>query len=167
MSSTMRKAPILGKLRVAALFFAASTGCDGGNSSGSGNGDMEVRLDLLGSSCTSADTFKAAQTAMLSSCGGGGPRQCHGTSPYSGNLDLTTANAYHSLVGVAASIAPSKLRVKPQDPDGSFLVQKLTDKLQASEGQPMPLGEGILWHAPDPTALAVLRCWITLGAPNN
>jgi hypothetical protein len=122
--------------------------------------------DLAGSPCTSADTFQAAQKAMLSSCGGA-PRTCHVDSPYSGSLDLKTSDAYASLVGVPAAIAPGKLRVKPLDPDGSFLVQKLTDMLQASEGQPMPLGEGIKWHPPDPTALTVLRCWIALGAANN
>jgi hypothetical protein len=166
-TSTIWRTPLLAKALVALLFSACNGGPQGLQGDG-GDMDMMRRLDLAGSPCTSADTFTAAQKAMLSSCSsGGGPRACHDSSPFSGDLDLTTAHAYASLVGVAASIAPTKLRVKPQDPDDSFLIQKLTDNLQGSEGQPMPLGEGIKWRAPDPTALSTLRCWIALGAQNN
>jgi hypothetical protein len=161
MSWKTSTAPILAEMLVAFLFSACM-----GVSEGPQGADMQVRHDLTGSPCTSADTFKAAQAAMLSSCGNG-PRQCHTTSPYANNLDLTTADAYANLVGITAVDAPTKLRVKPQDPDGSFLVQKLTNNLQASEGQPMPIGEAIMWRPPDPTALNVLKCWITLGALNN
>jgi hypothetical protein len=145
---TPTRAPILAQLVVAFLFPA----CGMGSTADNNHSPADLGApDLAGSPCTSADTFQAAQKAMLSSCGGA-PRTCHVDSPYSGSLDLKTSDAYASLVGVAGR---------------SFLVQKLTDMLQASEGQPMPLGEGIKWHPPDPTALTVLRCWIALGAANN
>ena len=123
--------------------------------------------DIAGSHCTGNDTFHAAQAAMLNSCGGGGPFNCHSRAPFGGNLDLTSANAYASLVNVHASIAPNKLRVKPGDPDNSFLVQKLTNKQAKNEGGPMPQGEGIQWQPPSPDKLNTLRCWILRGAPND
>lgn len=160
---THRPTPF-GKVLFAALLAACNATT--GNLPDQGVVDAAVHLDLVGSGCSGTETFRAAQTAMLSSCGGG-PRSCHQSSPFAGNLDLTTANAYASLVGVPASIASTKLRVRPQDPGGSFLMQKLTNMQAQNEGLPMPQGEGILWHLPDPTALSVLRCWITVGAPNN
>jgi hypothetical protein len=60
-----------------------------------------------------------------------------------------------------------KQRVAPGDPLGSFLTQKLTNKQGPTEGAPMPQGEGILWHPPDPENLRKLECWILEGAPNN
>ena len=123
--------------------------------------------DLAQANCQGNETFKAAQAAMLGSCGGFGPMACHSRSPFGGDLDLTPANAYATLVNVRAALAPAKLRVKPGDPDASFLVQKLTNMQAQGEGNPMPQGEGIQWRAPDPAKLNVLRCWIARGAPND
>jgi hypothetical protein len=121
--------------------------------------------DLAGLNCQGNETFQAARAAMLNSCGG--YPSCHMQAIFAGNLDLTDAHAYQDLVNAAASIAPAKLRVKPGDPDGSFLVQKLTNTLGNNEGGPMPRNEGIPWRAPDPAKLSVLKCWIAQGAKNN
>jgi hypothetical protein len=121
--------------------------------------------DLAGLHCQGNETFQAARAAMLATCGGF--PSCHMASPFAGTLDLTAAHAYQDLVDVAASIAPTKRRVKPGDPDGSFLVQKLTDTQGADEGAPMPRGEAIRWQPPDPAKLAILKCWIAAGAQNN
>jgi hypothetical protein len=124
-------------------------------------------FDLGPLNCTGNETFTAAQQAMLSSCGAVGSLGCHGRAPFSGRLDLTTANAYSSLVNVASDIAPNKLRVKPGDPNNSFLVEKLTNTQGAYEGDPMPQTDTGQWLVPAQDKLNVLRCWIQRGAPNN
>ena len=92
---------------------------------------------------------------------------CHGSAPYAGLLQFDGLHDYMYLVNIAAQIAPWKLRVKPGDPDASFLVQKLTNTQAPAEGSPMPQGEGIKWRAPDPATLKTLKCWIANGARNN
>src|SRR2546430_158643 len=78
---------------------------------GTGDGGALTQPDLAGSApCKGVVTFQAARTAMLSSCGGVGPMSCHGRAEFGAGLDLTAANAYKNLVGVAATMAPGKLR---------------------------------------------------------
>jgi hypothetical protein len=47
--------------------------------------------------------------------------------------------AYDELVGHAAEARLGALRVKPGDPAASFLVDKLTGRLNHDEGKRMPL----------------------------
>ncbi len=89
---------------------------------------------------------------------------CHGAGA-AGGLTLTQISAYASLVGVPATNEAAKvrglLRVAPGDPDGSFLLQKLTGTLAPDEGEPMPwVGEAL----PDEKIDLVWR-WIAAGAP--
>jgi hypothetical protein len=125
------------------------------------------QFDLGPLSCNGNETFMAAQQAMLSSCSGFGPMSCHMRAPFAGGLDLTMAHAYASLVNVPANGAPGKVRVRPSDPDNSFLVEKLTNTMGPNEGDPMPKGEAITWRPPAPDKLNILRCWISRGAPND
>jgi hypothetical protein len=136
----------------------------GGGGGGSGGGHV---IQDAGVSCDGGETFTQAQSLMLSSCSSGPIMNCHTRSPYDGNLNLNAAAAYGSLVNVPGYAAPSKLRVVPGDPLGSFLVQKLTNTQGVIEGGPMPQGEGIIWQPPDPEHLRVLECWILEGAQNN
>ena len=134
---------------------AGSSGVGGGaGSAGAGGGGA---------------SFAAVQAVFAAHGCTGGFLPCHGTSPFDGALDLTAPNAYASLVSVPADIAPTKLRVKPGDAAGSFLMQKLTNNLAAdmSEGSPMPQGEAIPWNAIKlpPSDLAVIAAWINAGAP--
>jgi len=149
--------------------------------SGDAQGDHRPVVDGgstdLPAGCQGNETFKAAQQAMLSSCSGGPGilgRSCHMGGPdgsvlatLGAGLNLDSTVAYGNLVGVHAVGAPSKLRVQPAAPSESFLVQKLTNQLLASEGVPMPKGEAIQWQPPDPAKLRVLTCWIARGAPND
>jgi hypothetical protein len=149
--------------------------------SGDAPGDRRPVADAGGADlpagCQGNETFKAAQQAMLSSCSGGPGilgRSCHMGGPdgsvlatLGAGLNLDSTVAYGNLVGVHAVGAPSKLRVQPSAPSESFLVQKLTNQLLASEGLPMPKGEAIQWQPPDPAKLRVLTCWIARGAPND
>jgi hypothetical protein len=159
---------------IAALWVSACSapGPGDGGTGGAGGGDAVSCSDAgypTVVACDGGETFKAAQTAMLAGCGGGGLFSCHDPAPYQGNLDLSPAHQYTSLVGVPATYAPAKPRVRPCDVLGSFLVQKLTDtqNTDAGEREPMPKGEAIQWRPPDPERLRVLECWIQRGAPND
>jgi hypothetical protein len=85
--------------------------------------------------------------------------QCHVGANAPQGLRLDAANSYSSLVGVPSSEQPSILRVKPGDPGGSYLVQKIEGR--AAVGARMPLGQPAL---SDETIQAI-RQWITNGAP--
>src|SRR5262249_35101652 len=138
---------------------------DGGIDAGAGGG---IPTNDAGVTCTGAETFTVVDALMLSGCTGFGPFSCHGRMPLGAELDLTAGQHYSSLVNVWSTTSPSKLRVKPGDPLGSFLVQKLTGNLTSSEGGPMPEPvEGIHWQPPDPESLRQLECWILLGAQDN
>lgn len=87
--------------------------------------------------------------------------KCHIGASAPEGLQLDAAHAYDDLVDVPSTEVPSLLRVKPGDPDNSYLVQKI-EGAPGIEGSQMPLGE-----TPLPAAtIAAIRQWITDGAPN-
>jgi hypothetical protein len=83
---------------------------------------------------------------------------CHagGSAPQGLRLDAT--NSYALLVGVPSTEVPAILRVKPGDPDNSYLIQKLEG--HASVGAQMPFGGPPLAAE----TIAVIRQWILDGA---
>lgn len=84
---------------------------------------------------------------------------CHvgGSAPE--GLRLDAANSYSLLVGVPSTEVPSLMRVKPGDPDNSYIIQKLEG--HAAVGAQMPLGGPYLTTS----TIAFIRQWITDGAP--
>lgn len=83
---------------------------------------------------------------------------CHsGSSPPQG-LKLDAANSFANLVNVASHEVPSLKRVKPGDPDHSYLVQKIEGT--AAVGSRMPLNGTPL----SADQIALIRRWITEGA---
>ncbi len=84
---------------------------------------------------------------------------CHVGAAAPQGLRLDEANAFALLVGIASAEVPGLLRVKPNDPDLSYLVQKLEGT--AAAGGQMPLnGPPFLPQA----TIDVIRQWITDGA---
>jgi hypothetical protein len=166
---------------VSALSLSCSGSLFGGANDGSASGDGPASViddsgparedgpgDFGIAPCAAMPTFQHdVMGGPLSGCGG---ENCH-QQPLNqaGGLDLRPAQAYASLVNVAATIASAKVRVKPGDPDHSFLWQKLTDQLDTSEGSamPRPPATGGNWTELPEDKLAILRCWIAGGAPNN
>ena len=74
-------------------------------------------------------------------------------------MNLSTADAsFAALVGVASLEVPSLSRVLANDPDNSYLIQKLEGT--AAVGARMPLGGAAL----DPAVIANIRTWISNGA---
>jgi hypothetical protein len=87
--------------------------------------------------------------------------KCHIGASAPEGLQLDAAHSYNLLVGVPSAEEPSLLRVKPSDPDNSYMVRKIEGASGILGGQ-MPLGETPL---PQGTIDAI-RQWITNGAPN-
>ncbi len=83
---------------------------------------------------------------------------CHNTATAPQGLVLDSANSYAHLVNVASKEVPSLKRVKPGDPDNSYLVQKVEGT--AAVGERMPLGRPPLTAA----QIALIRRWISEGA---
>src|SRR6266481_7202284 len=86
---------------------------------------------------------------------------CHIGASAPEGLQLDAAHSYNLLVGVPSAEEPSLLRVKPGDPDNSYMVHKI-EGLNGITGGQMPLGETPLPQA----TIDAIRQWITNGAPN-
>jgi Bacterial Ig-like domain len=87
--------------------------------------------------------------------------KCHIGASAPEGLQLDAGHSYNLLVGVPSSEQPNLLRVKPGDPDDSYLVHKIEGQPGISGGQ-MPLGETPLPQA----TIDAIRQWITDGAPS-
>lgn len=87
--------------------------------------------------------------------------KCHIGASAPEGLQLDAGHSNNLLVGVASVEQPNLLRVKPGDPDNSYLVHKI-EGLSGITGGVMPLGETPLPQA----TIDVIRQWITAGAPN-
>jgi hypothetical protein len=86
---------------------------------------------------------------------------CHIGASAPEGLQLDAAHSYNLLVGVPSNEQPNLLRVKPGDPDDSYMVHKI-EGLPGIDGGQMPLGETLLPQA----TIDAIRQWITNGAPN-
>jgi len=106
------------------------------------------------------DIFESADSAGRSACTG-----CHtnvGRNP-SGQLNLLHDLAYDQIVNVSSTQQPGVPRVKPGDPDGSYLVRKLQGTAGIN-GRRMPFnGPPYLTDG----QMLILRRWIEIGAPRN
>jgi hypothetical protein len=90
---------------------------------------------------------------------------CHaGAAPQLGQ-NLSSGNAYASIVNVPSQEVPTLARVEPGAPDASYLVNKIEGTAAAVGGVDtrMPLGQGALPAAD----IDLIRAWIAAGAPNN
>ncbi len=86
---------------------------------------------------------------------------CHSGASAPHGLRLDGGNSYALLVGVPSDEQPSILRVKPNDPNTSYLVQKIQGT--AASGERMPAGMPALPQA----TIDTIRQWITNGATND
>ena len=83
---------------------------------------------------------------------------CHNTSSAPHGLILAEGHSYDLLVNVASQEVPSLKRVKPGDPNNSYLVQKVEGT--AAVGGRMPLNRDPLTA----DQIALIRQWISDGA---
>src|ERR1700730_7392608 len=94
----------------------------------------------------------------------GGCGACHtgGGASLPASMDLTPANIYASIVGVASVEQPTLKRVNPGNPDTSYVVLKL-EGAAGITGARMPFGGPYL----DQATIDQVRAWVTAGAQNN
>lgn len=86
---------------------------------------------------------------------------CHSATSGAGELVLEGTRPYADLVGRPSLASKSSLlRVKPGDPDMSFLIRKLEGNLATGEGDPMPHRGGVL----PASRVRFIRHWIEDGA---
>jgi hypothetical protein len=138
---------------------AILSGCGGGGG-GYGNNNNTPPPTSTTPPPASGNTmtlFQQVQANVLTpNCTG-----CHVGANAPQGLRLDAANSYAMLVNVASTEMPTLLRVKPGDPDNSWLVQKIDGR--ATIGGRMPLG-----RAPLPQAsIDLVRSWIAAGATMN
>ena len=144
---------LTGTLCLSAVAGLMITGCAGSGKGLDANGQPLVPGGSRGNVPLTAD-FESIQanifTPICSVChvGGGAPQ----------GLRLDAADSYNLLVAVPSTEAPAILRVKPGDPDNSYIIQKLEG--HAAVGAQMPFGGPYLSAA----TIAFVREWITNGA---
>jgi hypothetical protein len=94
---------------------------------------------------------------------------CHGGPLPKGGLKMSGDAEYDSLVNTPSLEADGVLRVKPRDPDHSYLLAKLmgTQKALGGTGERMPAGEALIPPPLPPEQVDLFRRWIAAGAPNN
>jgi hypothetical protein len=106
------------------------------------------------------NVFETTDSAGRTSC-----VTCHtdvGRTP-AGGLILLHDRAYDQLVNVESTEVPSLKRVKPGDPDNSYMVHKI-------EGRPGIVGRRMPFNGPPYLTdgqILIMRRWIEEGAPRN
>jgi len=87
---------------------------------------------------------------------------CHLTGEEVGGLVLLPDRTLATTVGIAAQEASGHLRIKPGDPDGSYLLAKIEGRhiAQGGSGGRMPFANAPLSAA----EIAMVRTWIAQGA---
>ena len=113
-------------------------------------------------------TFASIQSEVFETTDSSGRTaciRCHtnvGRNPSAG-LNLTHDVAYDQLVNVPSRNKPGAIRVVANDPENSYLIQKL-------EGRPGIVGNRMPNGGPPDLSegqMLILKRWIEIGAPRN
>jgi len=123
------------------------------------NGAIRGQVTASTTPPPAAPTLTQLKSTAFTVCGG-----CHtgGGSSLPSSMDLTPAHIYASIVNVASVEQPALKRIKPGDPNNSYVVQKLEGAAGIS-GVRMPFGGPYL----DQATIDQVRAWVTAGAQNN
>jgi len=81
-----------------------------------------------------------------------------------GVQNLTAGHTFASIVGVASIEKPTLLRIKPNDPTNSYLIQKITGGAGLTQ---MPLGCPTSQPCLDQATIDQVKAWVSAGALNN
>ena len=100
-------------------------------------------------------------------CSGGPEQKCHGDG--AGGLWLrfdvggpgSERGDVGDVIGVPSTERPELWRVRPFDPERSYLMLKVAGDA-GIDGDVMPVGNG-----PDPRIVSLVRAWIEAGAPTR
>lgn len=121
---------------------------------GGGSGSAEITVAAVSFS-------QHVQPVFTNNCALSG---CHaGSSPAQG-MNLSAGQAYGNIVNVPSNES-SLFRIKPSEPDLSYLIHKIqgTQGSVGGSGSQMPLGGTALSQE----TIDMLRAWVAKGAPNN
>jgi hypothetical protein len=140
---------------VAVLAAACAAGC-AGNGEGLDQNGQPISAGGGSGGPITADFQSIQDNVFTPICS-----KCHIGASAPEGLQLDAAHSYNLLVDVPSVEEPTLLRVKPGDPDDSYMVHKI-EGLAGIEGGQMPLGETPLPQA----TIDAIRQWITNGAPN-
>jgi len=140
------------------------TGCAGSGGGGGGTSPPACKSKVPGNPVS----FRAnIQPIFDRSCALAG---CHTPPTLNGGQDLTAGRSYGQTVRARSQQQPKLLRVKPGDPDNSYLFQKIIGAPTIS-GVLMPQGcpatplNGAMCLAAD--EIDAIRTWILECAPRN
>ncbi len=87
--------------------------------------------------------------------------KCHGPKEQRAHLDLSAGKSFAMIVGVPSVQVDTLVRVKPGDPENSYLMQKI--RHTAAQGRGMPRGFfGSSWLSD--REIETIRAWIANGA---
>ena len=86
---------------------------------------------------------------------------CHDPLGQQSQMVLSAGRAYAQTVNVASVEMPAVMRIRPNDPDNSYLYRKITGA--NITGDRMPQGRTPLTD----TQIKLVRDWIRRGAPND
>jgi len=139
----------------ALMLLAGAAGC-AGNGQGLDQNGQPISMGGGSSGPTTADFQSIQDTVFTPICS-----KCHIGASAPEGLQLDAAHSYNFLIGVPSAEQPAVLRVKPGDPDNSYMVRKI-EGLPGITGLQMPYMETPLSQ---PTIDAI-RQWIMNGAPN-
>lgn len=132
----------------------AMSGCAG---NGEGLDENGQPIDAGPGAVPLAPTFESIQQNVFTPiC-----TACHAGATAPVGLRLDADSSYAMLVNAASVEVPGLLRVRPGDPDTSYLIQKLEGR--AAVGARMPLNRPPLPQA----TIDVIRQWIAEGAQRN
>jgi hypothetical protein len=144
------------KVCAALLIASGAAGCAGNGQGLDQNGQPISAGGGSSSGPITADLQSIQDNVFTPICS-----KCHIGASAPEGLQLDAAHSYNLLVGVPSVEQPTLLRVKPGDPDDSYMVHKI-EGLSSITGGQMPLGETPLPQA----TIDAIRQWITNGAPN-
>lgn len=135
-------------ITLSAMLLAACSGGTDNNTKPAADGADEKQVSLFTSQ---------VEPLLKTSCA-----TCHLTGQEAGAMALVPGKAYAALVDVPSAEMPGLMRVKPGDPDASYLVMKLegTHLEHGGSGAQMPFGAAPL----TPEQIAPIRQWISEGA---
>src|SRR6185295_16813120 len=118
---------------VLACLFIGCAGSGGGGGGGGGPKPPACKSQVPGDPISYPNNIAPI---LARSCGLAG---CHVPPIVNAGLDLTPAKAYDQMVNVNSSQVPSLKRIKPGDPDNSYLLRKITPGSEI-QGVLMPNG---------------------------
>ncbi len=139
----------------ALLLLSGAAGC-AGNGKGLDQNGQPISAGGTSSGPITADFQSIQDNVFTPICS-----KCHIGASAPEGLQLDAAHSYNLLVGAPSNEQPNLLRVKPGDPDSSYMARKIEGASGIDGGQ-MPLGEAPLAQ----TTIDAIRQWITNGAPN-